>query len=66
MTHEVWSTHSALVLARQAGRVDRHDLVVDAVKQWTNGGTALRGADEPEMQTKLAQSQQTMTASTSS
>ena len=64
MTHEAWSTHSALVLARQAGRVDRHDLVVDAVQQWTNGGTALRGADEPEKQTKLALSQQIMMSNT--
>ena len=53
MTHAVWSTHGALVLARQAGRVDRHDLVVDAVQQWTNGGTALRGADEPENKLNL-------------
>ena len=66
MTHEAWSTHSALVLTRQARRVDRHDLVVDAVQQRTNGGAALGGADEPKTQTKLAQSQQTMTASTSS
>ena len=57
-------THGALVLARQARRVDRHDLIVDAVQQRTNGRAALRGADEPEKQTKLALSQQIMMSNT--